>query len=166
MKQEKYEFLFIDMEWNQKAGTQDVANREPIQIGLIGTDDNLDNIKLFSKGIRLEDISTLTEEMCKMVHTNANVVMKANTVVEVFERVKMAFPSYKYIVVWTMGTYDLFKQSMEQTGSKMPRHRVVVLQDILNTITMEQGQNLGFETALTRAEISYEKNYLHYSKHG
>lgn len=165
MKEEKFEFLFVDMEWNQKVGTQDVANREPIQIGLIGTDDNLDNIKLFSKSMRLDDVGTLTEETCKMAHTNPTSIMQASTVAEVFKRVKMSFPNYKYVVVWTLSTYDLFQQSMERVGIKIPRHRVVVLQDILNLITMAKGQNIGFETALIRAEVPYEKSYLHYSKH-
>lgn len=135
--QEKVEYLFIDMEWNQKAGTQDVANREPIQIGLIGANEHLDEVKRFGKSIRLDDV---------------------------FKRVKESFQAYKYVVVWTMGTYDLFKQSMERAGIKMPRHKVLVLQDILNLITMAKGKMLGFETALIRAKIPYEKAYLHYSK--
>ena len=65
---EKFDFLFVDMEWNQKAGTSDLADREPIQIGLIGTDANLEKRKLFSKSIRLDDASTLTEETCKLTH--------------------------------------------------------------------------------------------------
>lgn len=62
MKKEEFEYLFIDMEWNQREGTQDIQNREPIQIGLIGTDENLENIKLFSKYIRLEDVTALKAE--------------------------------------------------------------------------------------------------------
>lgn len=61
-KGEEFEYLFIDMEWNQREGTQDIQNREPIQIGLIGTDENLENIKLFSKYIRLEDVTALKAE--------------------------------------------------------------------------------------------------------
>ncbi len=30
----KIEFLFIDMEWNQKSGTKGLEGREPIQIEL------------------------------------------------------------------------------------------------------------------------------------
>ena len=95
MQQEKVEYLFIDMEWNQKAGTQDVTNREPIQIGLIGADENLDNRKLFSKSIRLDDVSTLTQETCKMTHTNAKAVMQARTKEEVFWCVQESFPVLK-----------------------------------------------------------------------
>lgn len=164
-EEESYKFLFIDIEWNQKAGTADLLNREPIQIGLIGTDENLENSKLFSKNIQLADVRTLTAETCKLAHTNEKAVMQAKTGQEVFEKVKMSYAKYKYVVVWTMSTYDLFKLSMEKAGIKLPRHKVLVLQDILNLITLSQGQNLGFETALVWAEIPYEKQFLHYSKH-
>lgn len=164
-KEEKFDFLFVDMEWNQKAGTSDISDREPIQIGLIGTNENLEIIKLFSKNICLENINTLTDETCKLVHTNTKAVMQAKTEIEVFKRVNQSFPKYKYVVVWTLSTYELFECSMNKAGIKMPRHKVLVLQDILSTVALSKGQNIGFETALLRAEIPYEKAYLHCSKH-
>ena len=85
--EENFDFLFVDMEWNQKAGTSDLVDREPIQIGLIGTDANLEKRKLFSKSIRLDDASTLTEETCKLTHINKNVIMQANSLAEVFMRI-------------------------------------------------------------------------------
>lgn len=113
-KGEEFEYLFIDMEWNQREGTQDIQNREPIQIGLIGTDENLENIKLFSKYIRLEDVTALKAETCKMTHINKKTLMQANTLEDVFHRVKQSFSKYKYVVVWTMSTYELFIQSMKK----------------------------------------------------
>lgn len=91
--------------------------------------------------------------------------MQAKTEIEVFKRVNQSFPKYKYVVVWTLSTYELFECSMNKAGIKMPRHKVLVLQDILSTVALSKGQNIGFETALLRAEITYEKTYLHCSKH-
>lgn len=162
---EKYEYLFIDIEWNQKAGTSDVENREPIQIGIIAADENLECQKLFSKSIRLNDVETLTEKTCKMAHVNKESVMQAKTEKEVFDKVKQSFPFYKYVVVWTMSAYEVFQAGAQRTNVKMPRHKVLVLQDILNLIAMNRGEQLGFEMALMKAGISYEPNYLHYSKH-
>lgn len=164
-QEENFKYLFIDMEWNQKAGTQDVENREPIEIGLIGTDENLEDKKLFSKFICPEDIDALKDETCKMTHTNANVLMRAKTLEDVFQRVQLSFAKYEYVVVWTMSTYELFVQSMNKAGIKLPRHKVLILQEILGWISIKRGQNLGFETALKKAEISYDPSYLHYSKH-
>ena len=158
-------YLFVDMEWNQKAGTGDVSNREPTQIALLGTDDNFGNAKLFSKNIRLDDVSTLTEQTCKLTHTNARAVMLANSLETVFKRIKQTFPKYRYVVVWTMDTYDLFIQSMKKAGVEVPRHGVIVMQDIISSIVRTKDSVIGFKTALSFAQIDYEKSYLHYSKH-
>lgn len=159
---EKFDFLFVDMEWNQKAGTSDLVDREPIQIGLIGTDANLEKRKLFSKSIRLDDASTLTEETCKLTHVNKNVIMQANSLAEVFKRIEMSFPKFETMVVWTQDTYDLFMQSAKISGIKIPEHKVIILQDM---IYPNKKRKIGFETALKRGNIPYEKSYLHYSKH-
>ena len=163
--EDKIEFLFIDMEWNQKSGTKDLEGKEPIQIGLLGADACLEETKLFSKGIRLADVNTLTEETCRITHASVDTIMRANSPEEVFKRVKMSFPKFKYIVVWTKDTYDLFICSAKQSGIKLPRHRVLVLQDIIGLIAVPDNKKIGFETVLTKAEIQYNPAYLHFSKH-
>ena len=70
--EDRIAFLFVDMEWNQKAGTKELEGREPIQIGLLGADANLEETKLFSKGIRLADVNTLTDDTCKITHACVN----------------------------------------------------------------------------------------------
>ena len=162
---DEYEYLFIDIEWNQKAGTSDIDNREPIQIAVIGTDKDLKCQKLFSKSICLNNIETLTEETCKLTHVTKENVMQAKSEEEIFGKVSRSFTFYKYLVVWTISTYEIFRAAMKRTDQKMPRHKVLVLQDILNRITNRHKNCLGFETALMKAGISYEKNFLHYSKH-
>lgn len=161
----RYEYLFLDMEWNQKAGTSDVEHREPIQIGMIGTDAGLEIKKTFSKGIRLENVETLTEETSKTAHVTKKNVMLGRTEREVFTKAASVFSYYRYVVVWTMGTYELFKAGMKRSGIKMPRHKAVLLQDILDVIAMDKGRHVRFESALEEAEIPYVSNYLHYSKH-
>lgn len=161
----KYKYLFIDIEWNQKSGTSDIANREPIQIGIIGTDENLECQKLFSKSIRLNNVDTLTEETCKVAHVSKKSVMMGKTEGEVFTMMRQTFPSYEYIVVWTMSTYEIFRAGMKRADIRVPRHTVLVFQDILGFITMDQEKNMGFETVLKKAGISYEHTYLHYAKH-
>ena len=99
---ERYEFLFLDIEWNQRAGTTDIENREPIQIGIIGTDEKLENPKLFSKGICLMNSDDLTEETCKLTHVTKSVVMNARMEKEIFEKVRQSFRVYHFVVVWTM----------------------------------------------------------------
>ena len=71
------EFLFVDIEWNQKYGTYDIENREAIWIGIVAADENLECKKLFSKTITLEDIDSLTEETCKLVRIGRINIMNA-----------------------------------------------------------------------------------------
>lgn len=163
--EDKIEFLFIDMEWNQKSGTKDLEGREPIQIGLLGADACLEETKLFSKGIRLTDINTLTEETCRITHAGVDTIMRANSLEEVFKRVKKSFPKFKYVVVWTKDTYDLFIRSAKQAEVKLPKHRVLILQDIIGLIATSSKKKIGFETVLAKAEIQYNPAYLHFSKH-
>lgn len=50
---EKYEYLFVDIEWNQTPGTSGIEDREPIQIGIVATDEELNLEKSFSRAMRL-----------------------------------------------------------------------------------------------------------------
>ena len=38
---EKFEYLFVDIEWNQIPGTNGIEDREPIQIGVVATDESM-----------------------------------------------------------------------------------------------------------------------------
>ena len=165
LAERRYEYLFLDMEWNQTRGTTDLANREPVQIGIIGTDEHLVQKKLFSKGIRVADVTNITEITCEMIRATKEMIMKAKTEEEVLDRVKQTFSSYRYVVVWTRDTYELFRAGMERNNIPMPRHKVVVLQDVLRVVAMSDGAAMSFEMALTEAGIAYEPAWLHCSRH-
>ena len=44
----KFEYLFLDIEWNQAPKTTDIEEREPVQIGIVAADAKL-NIKRAEK---------------------------------------------------------------------------------------------------------------------
>ena len=46
----------------------------------------------------------------------------------------------------------------------MPRHRVIILQQLLMQIAGDGKKVIGFEKSLKQAGIKYQKNYLHYSE--
>ena len=48
-EKEKFEYLFLDIEWNQAPGTTGLDGREAIQIGVVAADEKLQKIKTFSK---------------------------------------------------------------------------------------------------------------------
>lgn len=162
---EAFEYLFLDIEWNQANGTTDLSGREPVQIGIIGTDEFLEKKKSFSKYVCLRDIRLLTAKTCKITHLTAKVIQEAKEESVIYNRICQSFPSYSHVVVWTMDTYEIFREGMRRTKIKMPKHNVIVLQDILNTIVINKEKQIGFETALKFADISYTASFLHYSKH-
>lgn len=160
-----FEYLIVDIEWNQAEETSGLEGRDPVQIGIIGLDENLENIKTFSRGICLPNIELLTEKTCKVVHMTKEVIMQGKSEIEVYLQIAKTFLDYKYIVVWTRDTYELFKSGMKKSGALMPKHKVIVLQDVIGFIATKRDTHIGFETALIQAEIPYKTNFLHYAKH-
>lgn len=162
---ENYEYLFVDIEWNQTPGTTGIEDREPIQIGMLATDKSLAIKKTFSKALRLSNPGHYNPDTLTLSHLTLISIMQANSEETVLQKVKMSFPKYKYVVVWTNDTYELLKKGMDKYGLSMPRHRVILFQQMLMHIASDGKNQIGFERALKQAEISYQKNFLHYSKH-
>ena len=54
-EKEQFEYLFLDIEWNQEPGTSGLDGREAIQIGVVAADAQIQKVKTFSKAIRLSD---------------------------------------------------------------------------------------------------------------
>ena len=59
-REERCEYLFLDIEWNQAPGTVRIEGREPVQIAAVAADGELQIIKTFSKAIRLSDPAGIT----------------------------------------------------------------------------------------------------------
>lgn len=165
LEKEQLEYLFLDLEWNQPPGTTDLEDREAVQIGILAADVQLKQVKIFSKTIRLKNSALLNPHTVMIAHMPESNIMQGRTKEEVMRSVDQCFPVYKYLVVWTRDTYDLFKRDMKECGIPMPKHRVVILQDVLGLITGNNRRQIRFEHALQCAEIEYVPNHLHYSKH-
>ena len=43
----KFEYLFLDIEWNQAPKTTDIEEREPVQIGIVAADAKLNKKEHF-----------------------------------------------------------------------------------------------------------------------
>lgn len=159
------DYLVMDIEWNQAPGTSGIECREPVLIGIVGLDEQLNKIQTFSKGICPENTDLITEKTCKIVHKTKDVIMNANSAEVVYKKFQDSFSGYKYIVVWTRDAYELFKLGMRKNHLSMPKHRVVVLQEIIGFTAAKKNSHIGFETALTRAGIEYHTEFLHCAKH-
>lgn len=165
VKRVKFEYLFLDIEWNQAPGTSDLDGREAIQIGVVAADANLQKVKIFSKGIKLRDPNLFNEKTNSISHIPLENIMQGKEEQVVLMNFAFTFPEYRFLVVWTRDTYNLFLRDMRKNGILIKRHKAIILQDVLGVIVRDENNQIGFENALTCAGIKYVSNHLHYAKH-
>ena len=84
-------YLFLDIEWNQTPGTDDMENREPILLALVTANAELEKTKRLSKALRICDPKCLNEESMKTCHTCAENIMTANDPEIVFQSINRTF---------------------------------------------------------------------------
>ena len=96
---EKFEYLFVDIEWNQTPGTNGIEDREPIQIGVVATDESMNLKKSFSRAMRLSSEEKYNPDTLVLSHSTLKSVMQANSEEIVSQKIKMTFTKYKYVVV-------------------------------------------------------------------
>ncbi len=162
---ERYEYLFIDIEWNDPAPDHDPKYWDPVSVALIGTDGDLEIKGRYSASISPRRPKLLTEDICTLVHQSRENLLRANTEEKVFANISSRFPRVENIVVWNHHAYYVFTECAKRTGCHLSRHRVIVLQDILGVVASERKSLFRFDKALTRAGIDVKENYLHYAKH-
>lgn len=162
---EKIEYMFVDIEWYQTPGTKGIENRDLIQIGVIATDEIMDIKKSFSMVMRSDSEKKYNPDTLISSHSILNSGIQDNGEEAVLQKIKMMFPDYKYIVVWTNDAYELFKRDMDKYGLVMPKHRTIVFQQILMRIASNGVAPIGFEHALIQTGIEYQKSNLHNSKY-
>lgn len=159
------EYLFLDIEWNAKNNSKNISDWEPVQVAAIGADADLKAEKSFAKRVGLKDIETLTENTCKLTHVQRKEVAVAKPAKEVFGNLKQTFPKFSFVVVWSWETYQIYRETMKREEIQLPKHRVILMQEILQTIAVEEKNPIGFEAALRQAKVSYRPWMLHYSKY-
>lgn len=154
-EKERFEYLFLDLEWNQAPGTTGLVGREAIQIGVVAADTKIQIIKTFSKAIRLSDPNLFNEKTEIVTHTPVTNIMQGKEEDVVLTKFAKHFPEYRFLVVWNRDTYDLFLRDMRKNGILVKRHKPVFLQEVLSVITGNENDPIGFEKALTCAGIKY-----------
>lgn len=78
-EKKQFEYLFLDIEWNQAPGTNGLDGREAIQIGVLAVDEAMQKVKIFSKGIRLSDPNLFNVETEKICHNPVANIMQGKT---------------------------------------------------------------------------------------
>lgn len=63
---EQFEYLFLDLEWNQPIGTTELTDRAAVQIAIVAVDEAMNPVKSFSRAIRLRNPESLNPHTVKL----------------------------------------------------------------------------------------------------
>ena len=85
----KFEYLFLDIEWNQAPKTTDIEEREPVQIGIVAADANLNIKRTFSKSIRLSNRECFNPNTFTVSHYPLDAIMKSKSEETVFKTISI-----------------------------------------------------------------------------
>lgn len=161
----RIKMLFIDIEWNQAANVLDLQQCEIIQIAGIGCLSDYTIERKIFRVVKPKQLDTVKKSTYKLLHLSEKVLSEANPLEVVMNSFFQTFPEYEIMVVWSQDAYDLFEYNIKALGYKMPKHQVVILQEIIGTVTRRHIGNISFKDALKYAKIPYDKNLLHCAKH-
>ena len=87
----KFEYLFLDIEWNQAPKTTDIEEREPVQIGIVAVDAKMNIKRTFSKSIRLSNREYFNPLTCIVSHYLLQAIMKSNSEERVLQNMNISF---------------------------------------------------------------------------
>ena len=116
-EEKQVEYLFLDIEWNQAPGTIELGGREAIQIAAVAVDAEMQKIKTFSKAIKMSNPERFNKKTEKITHTPLETIMQGKSEDIVLKNFAQTFSQYRYIVVWTKETYELFKRDETAHGN-------------------------------------------------
>lgn len=162
MKNKKY--LFLDVEWNQPEGVYDEDKNEIVSIGIVQTDQYLNEEKIFFKLVRPENIETITETTYKLLHLHKNTLLEAEPIRTISKLVYNEFHNFDLLVVWNMDAFQVFQHTMSKLGLAFAEEKVFCLQPLMERI-IENGGTVSFSKALSTFKIPYEWAHMHIAKH-
>lgn len=158
------DLLFLDVEWNQITEETDYVKNEILQMAVIGCSfDYLKKMRM-AKMIKPHDVDAITQTTYKLLGISKVAIENAKPAEVVFDNFLRTFEGFKVVVVWNIDSYNLFKNQAESLGFKLPKHKVVELQDVIFTLVKGIKNKPGFEKCLQMAGVSYNGNMLHHAK--
>lgn len=148
-------YLFLDMEWNQLNNQFNISEDEILEISAICADEDFKNKKTFFSIVKPEHIEYVNKRTLTFLKLGESVLASSSPIEEVIHKFNKAFPKFNIMVVWNRGTYDLFINAIRQNGITLPRHKVIVLQELLTVID----NFMGFEKAMKRYKVNTIESY-------
>ena len=162
---EQTELLFIDVEWNQIKDQMECESSEMLQIAAIGFTKRYSGKRKYTRTIRPKHIEKIKACTYKLLKMSPKTLEEAVPMEQVMNEFYQKFPKFQVVIVWSRDAYELLKYNSSAYGYKMPRHRVVVLQELLQDIRPKGKKKMGFQKALHAAGIPHDVKLLHCAKH-
>ena len=131
------------MEWNQVTEHMEYESSEMLQIAAIGFTKTYSAKRKYTRTIRQKHIEKINACTYKLLKMSQKTLEEAVPIEQVMNEFYQKFPKFQVMIVWSRDAYELLKYNSNAYGYKMPRHRVVVLQEILQDIRLKGKKKIG-----------------------
>lgn len=161
----KIKYLFLDIEWNSASKTYDNTKDEILEMAFVAFSEDFKIEKKFARIVKPEHIDQVSKETLQLLHLSKKTLEDAKEISIILEKFQKTFQQFEILIVWNKAAYHLLIENMETEKFKLPKHRVVVLQDVLSALSGNNKGKIGFERALKKYGVSYNSKQLHWAKY-
>ena len=160
---EKMKYLFLDMEWSQENGF-DVKENQILEFAVASYSNDFESQRRFARMVKPTDVYAIPERTYQFLNLSMESLMEEDTIDVVLNEFSQKFQDYEVVVVWNENTYKLFVEKCRSHRITLPKHKVLVLQDMIASIDSKKSI-YSMERYLKKCGIRYKMDRLHYSKY-
>ena len=153
-------YLFLDIEWY--APKNRIYASDILEIGAINSYNDFRSEKSFFTFVKPKRGSMVPEQTMKFLKIKPYNLAKAPVIHEALKELLEKIPTFEYLIVWSKGTYKLLMTNLEKCSLKLPNHKVIFLQDLVN-FAIKTGNTMGFEKVLEKCGVHHNKRSLHHA---
>ena len=160
---EKMKYLFLDMEWSQE-NDFDVKENQILEFAVASYSNDFESQRRFARIVKPSDVYAIPERIYRFLNLSMESLMEEDAIDVVLDEFSQKFPYYEVVVVWNENTYKLFVEKCRSHHITLPKHKVLVLQDMIASIDSKK-HIYSMERYLKKCGIRYKMDRLHYSKY-
>lgn len=134
-----------------------------LQIACASTKEDGSDFYTYARSIRPTDPENISEACLKLMDAQMHNLLGAPTKDVVLKNLCTTFKDARVIVVWNKKAYDLLMYDLDKLGYKLKKHKLVVVQDLLKTVSGIR--HIRFEAALDMLGVEHNKALLHHAKY-
>lgn len=160
---EKMKYLFLDLVWSQEGGFEAKEN-QVLELAVACFSEDFACQRRFARMVKPTDIYGISERTYQFLNISKKSLMEEDTIDVILDEFSQKFPYYEVIVVWNENTYKLFLEKCCNNHIRLPKHRVLVLQDIIASIDSKKCI-YSMKRYMKKCGIHYKMDRFNYSKY-